>query len=640
MAENIIFKDGLTSKSQKEVEGNIELKGIFVSSKESNGEYEGTAGLKTYANTAKSFITLPPLDSVGELTFWVKAVDADVIPIVVRKKVGDGAWETVTTVSESDKKKYVKKTIALNVAAKDVLLQLYMEKEKGQGGYYIDDFMVTGCTGCTLKDASFAPIFTRNMVLQRDEDVKIWGVASGEFPLTLEIQGQQLKSIPKGGKFEFTTKPLKAGGPYTMKLSWDGGFKQLDEVYVGDVWLAGGQSNMAFQMKKVENFENEERAKSNYPNIKYFTVPRNYYEGHGKTSQDWVSCTPEEVGEAYAVAYYFAREVCEDQQIPIGIVQCAVGGTSAESWMSRELLMSGSHFKKEVVKYDSIVNSYKSGEYEELLRQFNAKELKKEPMGPKNFRRPAGLYYTMFKDIVVPFTVKGIIFYQGESNVRRGYIYRFLVPELIRQWREDLQQGDVPFLLVQLPKYRSKEILPTAEVAADLTSSYFPWAEIRESQLLISQKVKNSGMSVAFDQGNDEDIHPTRKDTVGMRLAKVALAKVYGRNIPYSGPEYKGMDVRDGKITLHFNHIDGGLVAKGAGGELKGFTICGEDGKFVPAEAVIQGNVVVVSNSQVSEPVHVRYGWFNTGEMNLYNKADLPASSFRTDDFKLLTQDF
>lgn len=618
-AQAVIFQDGLTKVSDTKVEGDYALVGMFVGSGGNHGSYVGAASLKTLTTTAKCSATLPARDSIADFKFWIKAADGDATTLQIRRQINGGAWETIHTLVESSTS-YVEKTIAVNTAAKNVRLQLYVEKTTLQAGYYFDDFLITKCANCVFKEASFASIFTPNMVLQRGKEVTVFGTASDSLPLTLEIQGQTLAATSSNGKFEFTVEPLAAGGPHSMRLQWDGGFKQIDNIYVGDVWLAGGQSNMDFAMRKVENYETVEKPAANYPMVKYYSVPKDYYEGHNKPSGNWVSCTPDQISEAFAVAYYAVREIYLDQQVPIGIIQCGLGGTSAESWMSRESLLADSRISKELTDYDNLVNAYKPGEYEELLAKYNSGQITTEPMGPKNFRRPAGMYYTMFQKIL-PFTVKGVMFYQGETNAKRGYGYRILLPALIKLWRDDLKQGDIPFLFVQLPKF--------------VTSTN--WAEIRESQYLTTKLVGNTGMSMAFDQGNPNDIHPTRKDTVGMRLAKVALAKVYGKNIPYSGPEYKRMNVRDGEIVLYFDHINGGLVSRGS--TLKGFTICGSNEQFVAATATIQGDSIVVSSPSVGSPKHVRYGWFSSGDMTLYSKANLPGLPFRTDNFKLTTED-
>jgi len=621
--DEVIFSDGLIKLSDTKLQGDYSLSGFFVSSASANnnGLLSGNASAKTLTTSTKCALSLPSFPSIRTFKFWVKAADANPPVIQVRRQVNDGAWEVIHKLTETSTE-YTEVEIPVNTTATQIKLQLYIEKTNTQAGYYFDDFILTGCDDCIYTYAGLAPIFTDNMILQRDKIVNIWGTASiDDLNIDIEIQGKKYSTISKGGAFSFELNPLITGGPFEMKLSWEGGTKTYSNIYVGDVWIAGGQSNMDFAMRKVTNAE-EEMFKANYPLIRYYRVPKDYYEGHNKVTGDWESCTPEKISEAFAVPYYFAHEVFENQSIPIGIIQCGLGGTSAESWMSREVLLSDDRFSQELLDYDNIVNNYAPGEYEELLAQYNAGKISTEPIGYKNFRRPAGMYYTMFKKIL-PFTAKGILFYQGESNAKRGYNYRYLFPALIDLWKNDLQQPDLPTLFVQLPKFGAS----------------INWGDIRESQLIVSQTKENMGMVVAFDQGNPNNIHPTQKDTIGIRLGKLALATIYGKDIPYSGPQFKSMKIDNSKCILEFDNIYGGLIAKNGNGKLKGFTICGQDKVFKEAQAYIENNTVIVQHTSVPYPVSVRYGWFSSGEINLYNSEDFPASPFRTDNFKLPTQD-
>jgi sialate O-acetylesterase len=212
---------------------------------------------------------------------------------------------------------------------------------------------------------------------------------------------------------------------------------------------------------------------------------------------------------------------------------------------------------------------------------------------------------------VIPYAIKGAIWYQGESNAKQSKQYRTLFPAMIADWRGRWKQGDFPFFFVQIAPFNGQP------------------PEIREAQLLTLAKVKNTAMAVTTDVGNATDIHPTRKEPVGQRLALAARALTYGEKIEYSGPLYDSMAAKDGKIVLNFKHVGSGLIAKD--GELKGFTIAGEDKQFVPAQAKIQGSTVIVSAEGVTAPKAVRYGWANVPDVNLFNQDDLPASPFRTD---------
>lgn len=483
-----------------------------------------------------------------------------------------------------------------------------------------------------------ADVFTDHMVLQRNALVKIWGEAKSGSLVEVRFAGQLRKIKATKGKWQVTLKTGEAGGPYKLEVINGNNKVSFQDVLIGDVWLAGGQSNMEFALRRVKDARTE-ISLADYPQIRYYKVPRKFYPEQDVSKASWNVCSPQTASEFSAIAYYFARNIHKELNIPIGIIQTPVGGTTAEAWTSRALLMSDKDFHPIVQHYDSIVNSYGPDGYEKLYNRYVASlaeyqhlstEQKKyiakpvEPMGRKNFHRPIGLSETMLIT-VIPYTLKGILFYQGESNTARGSQYRKLFPAMINEWRTSWGQGDIPFLFIQLPRFETK-------------TRY--WYELREAQYLTSLHVKNTAMVVAFDQGNPKDIHPIVKDTVGWRLSQLALGKVYGKKVVCQGPEFKKITkTDDGSLLLYFNNAGTGLVAKDNASKLSGFTIAGRDGKFYPAEAVIAGkNQVKVKNSQVTAPVDVRYLWVNSTDMNLFNKEGFPATSFRTDKYPLVTE--
>lgn len=483
-----------------------------------------------------------------------------------------------------------------------------------------------------------ADVFTDHMVLQRNALVKIWGEAKSGSLVEVRFAGQLRKIKATKGKWQVTLKTGEAGGPYKLEVINGNNKVSFQDVLIGDVWLAGGQSNMEFALRRVKDARTE-ISLADYPQIRYYKVPRKFYPEQDVSKASWNICSPQTASEFSAIAYYFARNIHKGLNVPIGIIQTPVGGTTAEAWTSRALLMSDKDFRPIVQHYDSIVNSYGSDGYEKLYNRYVASlteyqhlsaEQKKyiakpvEPMGRKNFHRPIGLSETMLST-VIPYTLKGFLFYQGESNTARGSQYRKLFPAMINEWRTSWGQGDIPFLFIQLPRFETK-------------TRY--WYELREAQYLTSLHVKNTAMVVAFDQGNPKDIHPIVKDTVGWRLSQLALGKVYGKKVVCQGPEFKKMTkTDDGSLLLYFNNAGTGLVAKDNASKLSGFTIAGRDGKFYPAEAVIAGkNQVKVKNSQVTAPVDVRYLWVNSTDMNLFNKEGFPATSFRTDKYPLVTE--
>ena len=483
-----------------------------------------------------------------------------------------------------------------------------------------------------------ADIFTDHMVLQRNTKVKIWGEATDGSQVEVRFEGQNRKAVVTKGKWMVELSTGDAGGPYELEIvngNHKIGFK---DVFVGDVWLAGGQSNMEFALRRVKDVQ-AEISLADYPQIRYYKVPRKFYPEQKVPGTSWKPCSPETASDFAAIAYYFAKNIHKELNIPIGIIQVPVGGTTVEAWTSRKLLMSDKDFRPLLEHYDSIANSYRPGEYEKLYNNYNTSlaeynnltaEKKRyinkpsEPMGKWNFRRPVGLSEMML-NVACPYTLKGFIFYQGESNTARGAQYRKLFPAMIKEWRTSWGQGDIPFLFVQLPRFETK-------------TRY--WNELREAQYLTSLRVKNTGMAVAFDQGNPKDIHPIVKDTVGWRLAQLALGKVYGKKIVYQGPEFKKLSkVENGSLLIDFVNTGTGIIAKDGAASLSGFMVAGKDGKFYPAEAVIVGkNRVQVKSEQVKEPIDVRYLWVNSENSNFFNKEGFPACPFRTDNYRLKTE--
>jgi len=282
--------------------------------------------------------------------------------------------------------------------------------------------------------------------------------------------------------------------------------------------------------------------------------------------------------------------------VPVGLISSNYGGTVAEAWTSRESLHANPAFQSFLAN----------------------------PVDPANANSPTGLYNAMIHPLL-PASIRGAIWYQGESNAGRAYEYRTLFPAMIEDWRQAFKQPEMPFFFVQLAPWRA--------IVAEPGES--DWAELREAQLLTSINVPHTGQAVITDLGDVADIHPPQKGPVGERLARAARALVYGEDVEYSGPLYDKLTVSGEKAILSFTHLGGGLMARD--GALKGFTVCGADRKFYNAEAHIDGDTVIVSSPQVAEPVAVRYGWANYPVVNLFNQAELPASPFRTDDFPITT---
>lgn len=486
---------------------------------------------------------------------------------------------------------------------------------------------------------SVADIFTSHMVLQRNSKTKIWGTGKARTSVKIKFAGRIYKTIiNKDGKWMLDMDLKEYGGPYKLEVFNDYNTLCFDDVYIGDVWLAGGQSNMEFPLRRVKD-SNIEIEKANYSKIRYYKVPRKFYKGHNVSKEDWKVCSKENASEMSAIAYYFSKDLFTELNIPIGIIQVPVGGTTAEAWISRKTLSSDKEFQPIIQNYDSIVSSYSKDEYSKLYNQYNKlldeynqldtdrkRYISKpvEPMGEWNFRRPSGVFENMLLP-VAPYTLRGFIFYQGESNTARGAQYQRLFPALINEWRKCWGQGDLPFLFVQLPKFATH-------------SRY--WNELREAQYKTSKNVKNTGMVVSFDQGDPKDIHPIVKDTVAWRLSQLALGKVYKKNDIYQGPEFnKILDFEKNGLLLEFDKVGTGISTNNNSDYLLGFVIAGSDSVFYPANAnIIDKDKVYVFNNNVDNPKYVRYLWTNTGSSNFINKEGFPAVPFRNDNFKLKTE--
>ncbi len=435
-----------------------------------------------------------------------------------------------------------------------------------------------------------------HMVIQRDLPVKIWGWADPLEKVAVTLGDRQATTVADAlGRWIVVLAPVEGTGPLEMVVTGANTVK-VSDILVGEVWVCSGQSNMQWPVRASNNAE-EEIAAAKYPQIRLFTVARNVAKERVDDCQgQWQLCSPETVPNFSAVGYFFGRALHEKLGAPIGLINSSWGGTIAEAWTSAEGL----------VKEPDFVPILQRG------ATFN----------PKNPNQASVLFNGMINPLI-PLAIRGAIWYQGESNCGRAAQYQKLFPAMIRNWRTEWGEGDFPFLFVQLAPYRYGKADPRN------------CAELREAQRLTLQAVPNTGMAVTTDIGNVKDIHPRNKQEVGRRLALWALAKTYGQDLVYSGPLYKEMKIEDGKIRVFFDHVGGGLVAKG--GPLTHFEIAGADGKFVPAEAIIDANSVVVWNKEVPKPVAVRFGWRDDAEPNLFNTEGLPASPFRTDDFPLVT---
>lgn len=472
-----------------------------------------------------------------------------------------------------------------------------------------------------LAKVSVATIFTDNMVLQRGKAVPVWGWAADSEQVTVTFRGQRVSTKAKDGRWSVELKNLKAGGPDVLTI--DGRNRiELINVMVGEVWVASGQSNMEWSLSKLGI---EPTAIESSPFVRLFHVDRKTSDTPLKDLDmpwnvgvyGWQVADSQSAPDFSAVAYYFAKKLQEDLGVPVGVIASSWGGTPIEAWMSDETIR----------RHTAVMDAYYLG-----LAEFEAEKRKRAPW------KPSVLYNGMIKPLI-PYAIQGFIWYQGESNAGMAWHYRELLPDMIKQWRNDWGSSDLTFLTVQLAPWDRNQKRSLEEITQEPTDS--TWAELREAQWLAAEKDPRTGLVVITDLGEKDDIHPKHKAPVGERLALAARGIAYRERLTYSGPTYKSMKYEKNKfgadkIVLRFDHIGSGLKKEGE--KLTGFAICGAARNWVWANAEIVGETVEVSHPEVPEPVAVRYGWADFPVVNLYNYEGLPASPFRTDKFKLTTE--
>jgi len=482
---------------------------------------------------------------------------------------------------------------------------------------FIAVFALIAATSSARGDVTLPSLIDDHMVLQLGREIPFWGWAEPSEEISVTITP---KDAGENQKPETATTVTAADGRWLVKLparNKSGSVEvtiagkntqTLTDVLIGDVWLCSGQSNMEWPVNASHNHQ-EEVAEAKYPSIRFFKVERST----ARMPQDdndgqWVECSPETIGGMSAVAYFFGRELHRRLKRPIGLVQAVHGGAICEAWTSYSALKQDEDFAK-------------------ILER--SEKASSDSNQANNPNRASVLFNGMISPMQT-FSIKGAIWYQGESNVMRAFQYRKLFPVLITDWRRGWGQGDFPFLYVQLANYVSDKSKPDHPAEPEESA----WAELREAQST-ALSLPKTGMAVTIDLGEPRDIHPKNKQDVGHRLALSALKVAYGQDIVASGPEFKSMKVNGSQIELEFQHVGEGMVSHGE--TLKGFAVAAADKKFVWAQARIEGNKIVVSSSEVSAPVSVRYAWGDNPDANLFNRAGLPASPFRTDNWTGLT---
>lgn len=461
-------------------------------------------------------------------------------------------------------------------------------------------FLTLLCT-TAFAEVKLPSVFASQMVLQRDIKIPVWGTAAPSEKITIDFADKKWTIITdEKGNWSVKLDPLSAGGPYKMVVKGENTII-LDDILIGDVWICSGQSNMGFGLEGARNAKDEIK-NSDFPQIRLMTVS---CTGNTTPQKDvrvspWAPCSPKSSPKFSAAGYFFGKNLYQDLKIPIGLINVSWGGATCEAFVNPKLL----------------------AEVPELAPLIEPARLQ----SIKKIQYKASYLYNGMIHPIMGYGIRGVIWYQGESNANRAFQHDLLFPIMVQNWREEWGQGDFPFYFVQLANYQKITEKPSDSV----------WAEFRESQDRALSSIRNSGQAVIIDIGEAMDIHPKNKQDVGARLAAIALAKEYGKKVVYSGPRFRSMKIVDNKAILSFDHVESGLMIKGDG-PLKGFAVAGSDRKFVWADAKIEGDTVIVSAKSIPNPVAVRYAWGNNPICNLFNKEGFPAAPFRTDCWPTIT---
>ena len=492
------------------------------------------------------------------------------------------------------------------------------------------------CQALSAADLKLPAVFSDHMILQRDKAVAVWGWADAEEEITVEFAGQKKATkADASGKWSLRLEPLTASAE-SRKLTAKGKDDrkaEVSDVLVGDVWLGSGQSNMAMTVNRAKDFEREKTA-ANFPLIRHFKEESaGAATAQAQAKGTWLACSPDTVGGFSATLYFFGREIHREVGVPVGLINTSVGGTPIESWIAPEIQETKPELKAALDAQSAAqpkIDPVKAkADYDAELKKFKvakAKALaegKKAPRPPRNAAEVSerkGSYGQLFNGKVaplVPYTLKGMLWYQGEANSSdsRAPLYFHQLSALVTDWRACWGE-ELPFAWVQLPNFKR---------AGE------GWPLMRES-MMKTLALPNTGMAITIDIGDAGNIHPANKQEVGRRLSLWALGTVYGKKVAAtSGPLPAGHEIKDAEVIVTLSHAEGLKTRDGSA--VKGLQLAGVDKQWKAANAKIEGSKLIVSSAEVAAPVALRYAWLDNPETNLVNGADLPATSFRTDDW-------
>lgn len=472
-------------------------------------------------------------------------------------------------------------------------------------------------------------VFGNHMVVQQNAPIRVWGWTDPGQKVTVELADKSATGTAGAdGRFDVTLEELSAGGPHSLTIR-AGETVTFDDVLVGEVWICSGQSNMQWSVN-ASNDPDLERLSAKFPGIRMINFPQVGSQEPVLThDRQWQVCTPETVGGFSAVGYFFARQLHQTIDVPIGMINNAWGGSACEAWISRDVLSAEKRYAPLLARWEGMENRFQELSAKSDLNENEMKQLQQLRGQMGGNHRPANIYNGVLKSHL-GYTIRGAIWYQGESNASRAYQYRELFPLMISSWRQEWGQGDFPFYWVQLADFRAEKSEPAES----------DWAELREAQTMTMDRLPHTGEAVIIDIGEAKDIHPKNKVDVGRRLARWALANEYGISVPHRSPRFSGMTKEGSRIALSFTNVEPNERGWRPFDvqELRGFTIAGADKKFVSAKAgILPDGRIEVESSEVADPVAVRYAWADNPICNVFSANGLPLTPFRTDDWPGVT---
>ena len=496
-------------------------------------------------------------------------------------------------------------------------------------------------------DVRLPQIFGDNMILQQKTSNAVWGFAEPGEKVTVKASwGSEVRAVAdKIGHWKILLKTPGHGTGYRLTVQGKNTLT-VRNVAIGEVWLCAGQSNMGWSLSAVFDGA-KDAASANYPNLRIFRSERKHsHQPQKDCVAKWAPCAPDSAATCSAVSFYFARKLHQELKIPIGVVVQPYAGTPIEGWMPREIQMNDPRTRKDVEETDKISAAYDitqaKKQLERAMQRWKQGERRGKPVlrtpGNWGHQYPGNIFNGMIHP-VRPYGIRGAIWYQGERNAKdvpQALNYRRQLTLLINYYRSswhELSEGNVakdfPFYFTQLPSWTPAQEKPVEHLEA-------AWAVNREMMRLVDSEIPNTGMAVSIDTGDTIALHPKNKKPIGLRHAYLALKQVYGKDIVDNGPLFKKQTIKGNQINLEFDAVGSGLMTARPG-KMNSFAIAGKDRKWHWADAKIKEDAVVVSSTEVSTPVAVRYAWaMNPSQRNLlYNKEGLPASPFRTDSWSI-----